>query len=356
MEKQGIDHPDLLDTLAHISSCIGSDPPASSASPPPTLALSLTLSALETSRFAIKGGVQALDKGLVQTVLRAGGVVIEGVDVGGLELEECSGAAEDGDAKFKAVGVSVSVHTQEVAIIAERGVVSGLGVLCTHLALLPPQAVSPPTLQMLSSLTEAAPVVKCVFWLGARPGNLGVKGVEYFEVGGGEGKEESSGGGEGKGEGFVKIWSPSAMDPCWTDASVTVVVVELAVPAALVALQTHKPGDSEGAGVEAVQQDGAVSAGARLYMSLKDAETDVNHVDFAKCIGRKLVVSATKREDFLRRAEAHMYRIYPRCRGNIVASHVELPVLGGQRLANNLEKYTSNLGAATDVKVGLFVL
>ncbi|RYY83381.1 hypothetical protein EON63_11345 [archaeon] len=86
-------------------------------------------------------------------------------------------------------------------------------------------------------------------------------------------------------------------------------------------------------------------------MSTKDVETDVNHVDFAKCIGRRLVVSASKREDFLRRAEGYVYRVYPRCRGSIVSSHVDLPVMGGHRLANNTEKYTSNVGAATDVKV-----
>eukprot|EP01031_Cornospumella_fuschlensis_P033519 gene33519-40554_t len=346
MEKEGVDHPDVLDALAHISTCIGADPPLQSSTPPSALALSLTLSSLETGRFAVKGGAREVENAFAQTIVRAGGLVVEKVEIGGLELEEVTGEGVAGNAnqntagKYKAVGISVFTDHSEVVVSAEKGVVSGLGVLCTHLALLPAQALSSQTVQALSTLTEATPVVKCVFWLGAAPEPLGVKGLEYFEVGAsdGVGVDGNATNASSQSEGFVKIWSPSAMDPSWPHAATTVLVVELPVPDALLALKTHQSGAEDS------------GSGANVFMSTKDVETDVNHADFAKCIGRKLVISASKRDDLLRRAEGHMYRVYPRCRGSIVFSHLELPVLGGQRLANNTEKYTSNIGASTDVK------
>jgi hypothetical protein len=46
-----------------------------------------------------------------------------------------------------------------------------------------------------------------------------------------------------------------------------------------------------------------------------------------------------------------MKRIYPLAAEKILYSHVELPTLGGHRLANNKQKYSSKLGATTDIKV-----
>ena len=67
-------------------------------------------------------------------------------------------------------------------IYASKSVVSGAGVLCTYLHLLPHADVSLAARTMLAPLTEARPRVRVLYWLRGNVESLKLSSSDYFEL------------------------------------------------------------------------------------------------------------------------------------------------------------------------------
>jgi hypothetical protein len=128
--------------------------------------------------------------------------------------------------------------------------------------------------------------------------------------------------------------------------NISVVIVEMEASEPQVLSQTLRWADRD----DHIQPKTDDSNGPKFFMSMRDEETDPNHVDFATLLGRRLELTASKRDDYLRRAESKLREIYPRC-SKVVHCHLELPVLGGHRLANTPGKFNAQIRAMTDVQV-----
>eukprot|EP00981_Chlorochromonas_danica_P003978 scaffold753_cov164-Ochromonas_danica.AAC.8 len=304
------------------------------------VSLAALVAATEMGRFAPNGGIQEVEASLVETIQSVGGTVLHDVDAKGLVLEK-SGTG------YQAVGVEINEveSGKEVTVSGRKSIVSGMGVLCTYANMLPADAVSEETKKNLSLLREARPKIRCLFWLSGSTHELGLSSAEYFEIPSQHdllksqkvGEEESI---EQWAASYVRIWSPSAMDPCWMEkgdhpSNVSVVVVEFEATEPLVSLQAVRWLEGE--------------QGPSFYVSSRDEASDPNHDDFATKLGRPMLISASKREDFLRQAEIKLHEVYPLCAQRHVFSHCEVPTLGGHRLANTASKLAGQFSARTEV-------
>lgn len=284
------------------------------------LCLGTALAASETGRFVPAGGVGKVEEALVACIQSHGGAVYEKADVRGLLLDKSS-------AGYDATGVSVSVGEQEVSVFASKAVVSGLGVLSTYLNLLPADALQAKDREQLAGLQEARPRMLCIFWIAGSVQKLGLSSVEYFEV--------------QPGGPLLRIWCPSAMGQSQGQGQgqdqgrdVCTVIVEVEVMEPLISLR-------------AVQWGEEADAGPRIWCSA-DAETDPNHQDFAARIGRRLHLSARSQDEQLAAARIKLQQVYPRCT-EVLHCHLELPVLGGHRLACTSAKYANPFRARSSV-------
>jgi hypothetical protein len=155
--------------------------------------------------FYPAGGASAIAAALVHTITQAGGVVYCNAEVREVVLEEVPGTKS-----VKTTGVTVAVtnarssptpappssidaleaksdenssNSSDVTFHAEKSVISGLGVIATFTKVIPAEAISAATRQMLAGLREVRPVVKVVYWLRGDATALGLSSTDYYEVG-----------------------------------------------------------------------------------------------------------------------------------------------------------------------------
>jgi hypothetical protein len=143
--------------------------------------------------FYPPGGAAALARALCGTVRSAGGVVYDDVLVQEALLEEITGTNT-----VRATGVSVTSATARVhadmdvpeeaapgiTFTATKSVISGIGAIATFTKLIPAEAVSRATHEVLATLRESRPLVRVVYWLRGDAVALGgLSGVDYYQVG-----------------------------------------------------------------------------------------------------------------------------------------------------------------------------
>ena len=112
-----------------------------------------------------------------------------------------------------------SKRGEEIVLQASKSVISGLGVLSTYTKLIPAEAVSRPTRDILSGLKECRPKTLVVYWLQGSEQDMGaaLRSCDYYEVGV-QPESDSAESKESKDvfcSSFVHVWSPSAKDPSW---------------------------------------------------------------------------------------------------------------------------------------------
>jgi hypothetical protein len=143
--------------------------------------------------FYPPGGAAALARALCGTIRSAGGVVYDDVLVQEALLEEITGTNT-----VRATGVSVTSATARVhadmdapeeaapgiTFTATKSVISGIGAIATFTKLIPAEAVSRATHEVLATLRESRPFVRVVYWLrGDAVALAGLTGVDYYQVG-----------------------------------------------------------------------------------------------------------------------------------------------------------------------------
>ena len=210
------------------------------------------------------GGATAVAQALTRTIVEAGGNVFPSVQLKEVVLEEATAGSTY---MAKATGVSVSLsadtlkntsennnnsndssvtnieHHSEVTFLGEKSIVSGVGAIATFTKLIPGEAVSARTAQMLAGLRESRPRVRVIYWLRGTVTELGdLSSTDYYELGtqpyllnlnenrsnevvssdttAAVSSKEQEAQNEMKrnkfaGE-FVHVWSPSCKDPSWT--------------------------------------------------------------------------------------------------------------------------------------------
>jgi hypothetical protein len=212
--------------------------------------------------FYPPGGAAALARALCGTVRSAGGVVFDVVGVLAALLEEITGTNP-----VRATGVSVTSATARVhadmdapeeaapgiTFTATKSVISGIGAIATFTKLIPAEAVSRATHEVLATLRESRPLVRVVYWLRGDAVALGgLSGVDYYQVGtqpvlenseavassteavsnGQPALQSSDSASKGSGSeieernellrdkfasDYAHVWCPSCKDPTWSD-------------------------------------------------------------------------------------------------------------------------------------------
>lgn len=332
--KAGIDSLEALDEIAAVAGAVTGE--IIEGSEMSGVALGALVNASETGRFVVAGGAKALETAWCAAIQQAGGKVVKDASIKGLILDSMAG---DNLQQFAAAGITVlSQNGEELLLFGEQSVVSGMGVLCTHSVLLPPEAVTPERRDSIAGLHEAPPIASCVFWLSGDPASLCLSSTEYVEV---EPLSEPP----SAGRRFTRIFSPSAMDPTWTTshpADVSAVVVEINLSET--SLQP--------AALRWSSED--TTTGPVFFTNEKEPETNPNHPLFALRFGRRFKLSEGRKSELLRQAERKLLEIYPQCSGRITFRHFEEPMLGGHKVRETTAKYQVSASAAqTDVKVRL---
>ena len=227
-------------------------------------ALASALYGASQGAFYPIGGATAVAQALTRTIVEAGGNVFPSVQLKEVVLEEATAGSTY---MAKATGVSVSLsadtlknttennnnsndssdtsieHHSEVTFLGEKSIVSGVGAIATFTKLIPGEAVSARTAQMLAGLRESRPRVRVIYWLRGTVTELGdLSSTDYYELGtqpyllnlnenrsnevvssdttAAVSSKEQEAQNEMKrnkfaGE-FVHVWSPSCKDPSWT--------------------------------------------------------------------------------------------------------------------------------------------
>lgn len=371
-----IEDPKVLDTLHALACSIGANEHLA-AHELSSFALGYALQVIESGAFVPIGGVEAIVLALTETIRSSGGDVVTHVDTLKLDVSELSNSSSNQSSPsvtYKAHGVSISSSSMnaladEITITAKQSVVSGLGVLGTYFGLAS-EIISDDTKEQLSSLQETSPRVKVVFWLQDSAVSLGVTSTSFYQVttvvpttvkqtDGGENARRLNRRSPSNGDVinkppqnvFCHVWSPSAQDPHWAHPNTQVLIVEMDATAALarkIPLELY---------VASTETDGShvqPRPGPRFVVDVHNDETNPNHLRFTEQLGRSLHLSKSKQAEFVRAAEIIVRNLYPAVKGtHIVHSHVECPVLGGLRLANDTAKFAAKLNANTEIQVWL---
>ena len=209
------DSSNILDILGAIAATANDEVLSGSESSAILLAAALAQS--EEGMYYPAGGAKALQQSLGRSIRDAGGVVCADVAISGIEF---SAAGKD-KRGWKAEGVKVEGlfgATEPNIVRAKQSVVSGLGALFTFTRLVPTSVVSPELRQQLSGLVEARPRLSVLIWLAGSREDLGLHGCDYFEFPArGDGPDVLPEDVEEFVDGWVKLWSPSAKDPKWSE-------------------------------------------------------------------------------------------------------------------------------------------
>lgn len=321
-------------------------------------ALGLAMQAAESGRFVPSGGMNKLVLNLARTIRQAGGDVIHGVDISRLDVEAFEGGG------YRAVGVAISSDKvkEGLSFTATRSVISGMGVLTTYCSLVH-DILSPDMKQQISLLNEAKPRVKIIFWLD--PSLAGhIKGTDYFHLFIPSPSPEHEAGKESNNnkQTYVHMWSPSAQDPAWPSGQAQIIIVETDLPTGSVRRVQFKmntaltSSDTTSSDVIAAGETSA-SAGPKFYVDSQNPESDPNHIAFPNQLGRTVNLNKSKQNDLMRDAQSLLQRLYPMVQDDkILQTHLELPVIGGQKLANDTAKFAAALSAQTEIKVSLLNL
>lgn len=306
-----------------------------------SFAFGMTSQFAESGAFAPVGGIPALIRMLRAEICSVGGMVVTDVESIKLEVNAVAGSTTS----YKVTGVAVSSEgTDEQVLTGERSVISGLGVLSTYSGLLSSDIIAEESKVKLSTLEEAKPKIKVVFWVQGSCTALGLSNTDFYQVlikqpvrTNEDMETEETLAKKLVGE-YVHVWSPSAQNPDWPHEQTQVVVVEMEVTSQFVTKVTMDFADG--------------TKGPAFYVDNRNEESDPNDPMFAERLCRRLKLTRSKESDFVRVAEGVVRQLFPRITGpQIIQTHVEAPVLGGHRLANTTSKYATSLSAHTELQV-----
>eukprot|EP01038_Epipyxis_sp_PR26KG_P005102 gene5102-7111_t len=334
-------------------------------------ALAHGISYAENGLYYPKGGYKAIENALCRSIRSSGGVVLKDVSVNDIILEQ------DDNNKIKAVGVSIlqdssnannskqsktkksdSTSNEDneniLQLMGRKSIVSGLGVLCTYTKLLPLEAVSDLTKNMLSVLAEARPKVAVVYWLDSSKNDLGLSAVDFVETStqieyemGSENMRESFA------SSFVKVWSPSMKDSEWFNShpkDTHIVIIEFEATEPIISpvefkqfRQTFHPIDSQGS-------SSSLISSLMLYGSGNDSITQPDHSEFNSNLGFHIPLSKTKQNKFKQLADAKLTELYPLAINNVIFSSIVPPTVGGHVLSSTSSKFKSKISAVTEIE------
>jgi hypothetical protein len=315
-----------------------------------SLALGTLLNASDNGRHIPVGGINAVEKSLMKTILEHGGNVYclsEAYSINGLEIEEVAqnsinSSEEGGRKEFRAVGVNIRSDSERnqkkednCLLKARHSIISGLGVLGSYSTLIPLECIHEKTKQNLSSLKEIRPKLKICFWVNGSLEDVGISSIDYYETAksvftpSGSGSTETDWK-EKLANSFTHVWSPSAQDPTWAMKEIQTVIVEFELTEPIVSPTNFQWFPSS------VDVDERMK-GPQFFVSSKDELTNPNHLDYSLLVGGKhLKLTASQKNDFIRRGELLLHSLYPKTFQKISYTHVIEPTLGGYQLSNHV--------------------
>lgn len=348
------------------------------------------LATSEQGLYYPKGGLQRLKSNLIETIQSAGGKVYSNVPIREISI------SEDG----KATGVIVQSNTgdggRDISLEAEKSVISCTGVLNTFTRLVPHKHVSTEIRTALSTLTEARPKCRVVYWLRGTAEGLGLASTEYYEVSGeypsvqrifnqakaADGSSWLATAGESPKvskdsyiNNYCKITCPSVQDADWVhrhpDLQVVVVEVELVDSLASLApfVFTEAPAvsvvdtTSPSTSTDIANVVPASTKGPMMYKcTSKDLLTSSNiqPIDNASSslCGEAIVLKKSQSNKLKAFTAAKLKEVYPLIfedeDKNIVHVGVANGVIGGFQLSSTAGKFNSKLGSCTDI-AGLYL-
>lgn len=99
-----------------------------------------------------------------------------------------------------------------------------------------------------------------------------------------------------------------------------------------------------------------VIQGPQLYYSKRESETNPNHPEFSSTVGgRKLNLTPSQHDSYIREAEYLIHSLYPKVRHNISYKHVLEPHFGGALISNQTNKFAAELSVKTEINVRAFL-
>lgn len=311
--------------------------------------LANAIQSAEMGLYYPQGGAIALQNALCKTIRASGGCVLSNVDVRGLVFEEddvsADKAAED---SLRALGVNIALREDNkqniTQVLGKQSVVSGLGAISTYIKLIPGENIAKNVKESLSSVIEARPIVKVLFWLDGTAEELGISSTDYVEIPeniidilDGSIDQEVR---RTVAQKSVRIWSPSVKDSKW-NKRLQVVVVELEAVDPIVEQKQCK------------FEDGSIGPTIYCCNSSEGSITDPGNSGFISSLGHRLVFSKGRMEKFRLFALNKLIEVYPLTRNKEIFVHVEPPTLGGHNMSSTKAKFTAKLGAVTNVSVRL---
>jgi len=333
--------------------------------------------AADTGVYYPRGGLPAVQEALIRTIRESGGEVYCDVPVTGIDVTP---ETQEGEAMAcMATGVRVRVApprrggsaasegargaADSVLFSAGTSVISGVGAICTYTRLLKPEHVSRHVRETLdSSVREAEPRVRVVFWLDGDEASLGLSSCDYVELPSFQGSVNGTGDWCPQltqaevNEQFVKVWSPSAKDSSWPYSS-SAVVVELQMGSGVFQLESHVwPSPSS---AQTQQMDPPSSSSPSRYTAGHPgpksyvASVDDGSSNTQLC-GGPVSLSTSQKRRLGDRARAALLRAYPQVAEAIQHEMVIPPIIGGSRMANTTAKYLCDVDVASEVK-GLYL-
>jgi hypothetical protein len=331
-----------------------------------SLALGTLLNASDNGRHIPMGGISAVEKSLMKTILEHGGKVYslsEPYSIKGLEIEEIAQNnnngvnSSEGRKEFRAVGVNILSDSERnqkkednCLLKTRHSIISGLGVLGSYSTLIPLECIHEKTKQNLSSLKEMRPKLKICFWVNGSREDLGISSIDYYETAKSVFTPSGSGSTETEwtekvANSFTHVWSPSAQDPTWTMKEIQTVIVEFELTEPIVSTANFQWFPSS------VDEDERMK-GPQFFVSAKDELTNPNHLDYSLFVGGKhLQLTASQKNDFIRRGELLLHSLYPKTFQKISHTHVIAPTLGGYQLSNHVSKFAAELSVKTEINV-----
>ena len=335
----------LFDRIG-VLAMFGADSEASSTESLSVLSLASAINSCEDGIFVPEGGISYILKNLSDVILASGGAILKDALAEGLVLEK------DATDQTFATGVKLWGDDSSSSVLAKKGVLSGLGILCTYCKLLPSHLVGEKTRMTLKEYVERVPKLIVIFEVNGTKEKLGLSSVKYVES-----KEQKIGDtlvdkdGETLAQNHFKIWSPTVHDnklsQCFDGRNV--VIVEMCADSSMVKAAeflgfSHCP-------ISNNIDDCSNTKHKRDPIIFSSITT--NHSE--KNIGHPVILSDSSIENIKEKARMKVLAVYPKCQDNIMNIHVVPPFVGGHKSSANVRRFTSDISPEDPNIRGLYL-
>ena len=316
-----------------------------------TVALASALSMSEEGASTPIGGLAAVKRSLSEVILSCGGYVCSEAPLNEIVIEENGSGSV-----AKASGVSLD---NGKVLTAKKGVLSGLGALCTYTKLIKHRYVNARTRQALSGLQETRPKIIVLFRVNGSKDSLGLKECDYYELEYQGVDNENSSTNTKIAESYLKIWSPSARHhhdmnmggpSDFPDSSI--VAVEQYADNSIVSSNeflfneapiSPSPADQSPSSFQ-MRDDIKGPMVNKSKLRLLESNNVGSVIEINEQITKKLIARAT----------ARLFAAYPKCVDKIDKSYVVPPTIGGHNASCSSKRFTADLFSKTDIE-GLFL-